>query len=157
MKVAFQQRNPSEWLVRDFGESMLVTDETEGCLQQKNPVKLTLPHSAAVVDFDGDCMADLFLTVVDTTSGKSYYEIYVRRESELIGAQSDDDGSLFANSTFGMNSLCLVAREELPSQSNNLFAFADIDRDSMIDMLFITRHDLSLHLYFNKLPNQQVV
>lgn len=39
-----------------------------------------MPHSAALIDFDGDCMADLFVTVQDLTTGKKYYEIYLRRE-----------------------------------------------------------------------------
>ena len=33
-----------------------------------------------MVDFDGDCMADLFVTIQDLTTGKKYYEIYLRRE-----------------------------------------------------------------------------
>jgi hypothetical protein len=56
-----------------------------------------------------------------------------------------------------MNSLCLVAREEVPAHTSNLFSFADIDRDAMVDMLFITRNDLSLNVYYNHLPNQQVL
>jgi hypothetical protein len=45
-------------------------------------------------------------------------------------------------------------REEVPPHTSNLFAFADIDRDAMIDMLFITRNDLSLNVYYNHLVNQ---
>jgi hypothetical protein len=30
--IAFQTNNPGEFLIRDFETSMLVTDETEGCL-----------------------------------------------------------------------------------------------------------------------------
>ena len=32
LKVAFQTRNPEEFIMRDFESSLLVTDETEGCL-----------------------------------------------------------------------------------------------------------------------------
>jgi hypothetical protein len=32
LKIAFQTNNPGEFLMRDFETSMLVTDETEGCL-----------------------------------------------------------------------------------------------------------------------------
>ena len=32
LKVAFQTRNPEEFVTRDFDSSLLVTDETEGCL-----------------------------------------------------------------------------------------------------------------------------
>ena len=45
---------------------MLVLDETEGCLQKKiGKRKLSTPHSTSMIDIDGDCMSDLFLTVTD--------------------------------------------------------------------------------------------
>jgi hypothetical protein len=34
-----------------------------------------------MVDFDADCMADLFVTVQDE-SGNKYYQIYQRREGD---------------------------------------------------------------------------
>ncbi len=63
---------------------MLVTEETEGCLQRMTPSarKLSIPHTVAQVDFDGDCLSDLFMTVYDASSGKTFYEIYLRRELE---------------------------------------------------------------------------
>jgi len=54
-----------------------------------------------------------------------------------------------------MNTFCLASREEIPSTTNNLFHFADVDRDAMVDMLFVTKNDLSLHVYHNKLQNLQ--
>ena len=99
----------------------------------------------------------MFLTVVDSSSGKTYYEIYHRREQET---STSDDDLVSANSSSestplkGLNSFCLIVREEVPAYTNNLFTFADIDRDAMVDLLFVTKNDLSLHIYFNKLPNQ---
>jgi hypothetical protein len=62
---------------------LLVTDETEGCLVRKSGKrKLSNPHSTSLIDFDGDCMSDLFITTTDAATGKSYYEIYLRREKE---------------------------------------------------------------------------
>lgn len=55
----------------------------------------------------------------------------------------------------GLNAYCLVSREEIPSSTNNLFYFADMDRDAMIDLIFVTKNDLSLHVYYNKLLNPQ--
>jgi len=96
------------------------------------------------------------LTVVDSSTGKTYYEIYHRREQET--STSDDEVTLTNSSTDftplkGLNSFCLIVREEVPAYTNNLFTFADIDRDAMVDLLFVTKNDLSLHIYFNKLPN----
>jgi len=96
------------------------------------------------------------LTVIDSSTGKTYYEIYHRREQET--STSDDEVTLTNSSTDstplkGLNSFCLIVREEVPAYTNNLFTFADIDRDAMVDLLFVTKNDLSLHIYFNKLPN----
>ena len=56
-------------------------DPNAGCIQKPIENKrLTVPHSTALIDFDGDCMADLFVTVQDLTTGKKFYEIYLRRE-----------------------------------------------------------------------------
>lgn len=41
---------------------------------------MTTPHSVSMVDFDGDCMSDLFMTVQDPSGEKKMYEIYIRRE-----------------------------------------------------------------------------
>ena len=85
----------------------------------------------------------MFLTVVDSSTGKTYYEIYHRREQETF--LIEDEQSL-ANTTTepikGLNSFCLIMREEVPAHTNNLFTFADIDRDAMVDLLFMTRNDL---------------
>jgi hypothetical protein len=124
-------------------------------VNQATSRKLSIPHTAALIDFDGDCLSDLFLTVVDIQTGKTYYEIYLRREKEEPDTLNDDENTVMnetASGQFkGLNSLCLVTREEVPSSTNNIFTFADVDRDAMVDMLFITKNDLSLHVYFNKL------
>ena len=89
--IAFQKRNPYEFLISDFDTAMLVTDETEGCLQRKSGKrKLSNPHSSSMIDFDGDCLSDLFLTVTDQATGKSYYEIYLRREKSLLTEDVED-------------------------------------------------------------------
>lgn len=75
----------------------------------------------------------------------------MRRE---IKEEDDDDSGNFTHSVGdieGLNTFCLVSRTELPSSTNNLFYFADIDRDSLVDMLFVTKNDMSLHIYYNKL------
>jgi hypothetical protein len=86
---------------------------------------------------------------VDSNTGKTYYEIFLRREKEVINYDEDSTNSTSDTFLKGLNSLCLVSREEVPAHASNLFAFADIDRDAMVDMLFITRNDLSLNVYYN--------
>eukprot|EP00352_Strombidinopsis_acuminata_P007097 CAMPEP_0176362462 /NCGR_PEP_ID=MMETSP0126-20121128/18448_1 /TAXON_ID=141414 ORGANISM="Strombidinopsis acuminatum, Strain SPMC142" /NCGR_SAMPLE_ID=MMETSP0126 /ASSEMBLY_ACC=CAM_ASM_000229 /LENGTH=120 /DNA_ID=CAMNT_0017718395 /DNA_START=655 /DNA_END=1017 /DNA_ORIENTATION=- len=120
---------------------MPVHDSSEGCRQDYlSDAVLSTPHSASLVDFDGDCISDLFITV--TSGGKSYYEIYLRRERVASLSEVEDEA---ANKTTvnapvkGLNSYCLIARQEVPDYSGNLFTFSDIDRDGMIDMLY-TNH-----------------
>jgi hypothetical protein len=78
--------------------------------------RLSIPHTAAQIDFDGDCLSDLFLTVVDLATGKTYYEIFLRREKEQAIVAMDDEvqqpnGSTNGDGQFkGLNSLCLVTR-----------------------------------------------
>jgi hypothetical protein len=149
-------------MIRDFESALLVTDETEGCMRRApGAKKLSIPHTASLIDLDGDCLSDFFITVTDVSSGKTYYEIYLRREREVTqsgdedGDQDDKASNNTSNYFKGLNSFCLVSREEVPSLSNNLFYFADLDRDAMVDMLFATKNDLSLHIYYNKLVNLQ--
>jgi hypothetical protein len=69
-----------------------------------------------MIDLDGDCLSDLFITVLDKTTGINYYEIYLRREKATLIDLTDNEP--VNNTTFsGMNSFCLVAREEISKGS----------------------------------------
>lgn len=75
-------------------------------------------------------MSDLFLTVKDKSTGTSYYEIYINREKFTT-----DDSELDTNNSTlkGLNSYCLIAREEIKKSA--VVQFTDVDRDGMIDMI----------------------
>jgi hypothetical protein len=144
--------------IRDFASSMLVQDQTEGCLYQSKEQmaakKLTTPHSVTLVDFDGDCISDLFVTVED--KGKKYYEIYLRREraKSLTKDDTDMNSTSSSDGLKGLNSYCLVSRELIPDTQKNLFSFADIDRDGMVDMLYLEKSatdGLDLVIHYNQL------
>ncbi|KAG2020932.1 hypothetical protein CC2G_006216 [Coprinopsis cinerea AmutBmut pab1-1] len=77
--------------------------------------KLAHPHSNAVVDLNGDCLADVFL-VCDEGNGKQSYQIW---------ANNKDDG------------FSLSQKGDLPAGTQSI-SFADIDRDGTIDMIFPT-------------------
>ncbi|KAL9714709.1 hypothetical protein Ac2012v2_001367 [Leucoagaricus gongylophorus] len=77
--------------------------------------KITNPHSNAVVDLNGDCLADVFL-VCDEGNGQKSYQIWLNKKSQGF----------------------LMAREgSLPSETQSV-SFGDIDRDGTIDMMFTT-------------------
>ena len=62
-----------------FKDALTVKDDSDCNSKQFDNKQLTTPHSTALIDFDGDCMTDLFIPVKDS-NGNKYYEIYVRRE-----------------------------------------------------------------------------
>lgn len=67
--------------MRDFVDSIPMKAPEPDCITKGlSSVRLTSPHSLALIDIDGDCMSDLFLTVEDTSSGRKYFEIWLRRE-----------------------------------------------------------------------------
>ncbi|KAH7928183.1 integrin alpha N-terminal domain-containing protein [Leucogyrophana mollusca] len=89
-----------------------------------NGVQCTLanPHSNAVIDLNGDCLAasDIFL-VCDDGSGRKSYQIWVNNK---------DTG------------FSLAQQGALPSGTQAI-SFADIDRDGTIDMVFPTCSSVS--------------
>ena len=68
LQVAYQipQENAGDapmFYTAPFETALLVRSEEEGCLaKQIDNKRLTVPHSIGLVDFDGDCLADLFVT-----------------------------------------------------------------------------------------------
>lgn len=113
IKVAFQAVSGTDEtiIVRDFESAIQMAKPEPGCLtRSSSSVRLTSPHSAALIDIDGDCMSDLFLTVEDTSSGRKFYEIWLRREVQTIydlerkssSKKSFDDNEFPANKLTGL-------------------------------------------------------
>lgn len=74
--------------------------------------ELTTPHSISMIDFDGDCLSDLFITVQEQDNpSKKYYEIYVRRE-QINDPDSDPK-------TDGLQSFCLAQIDDISNIPNN--------------------------------------
>ncbi|KAG9318236.1 hypothetical protein JVU11DRAFT_317 [Chiua virens] len=82
--------------------------------------KLASPHSNAIIDLNGDCLADIFL-VCDEGSGRKSFQIWVNNK---------DAG------------FSLALHESLPSGVQAI-SFADVDRDGTIDMVFPTCSSVS--------------
>ncbi|KAF8558491.1 hypothetical protein OG21DRAFT_1405058 [Imleria badia] len=82
--------------------------------------QLASPHSNAIIDLNGDCLADIFL-VCDEGSGRKSYQIWVNNK---------DAG------------FSLAQHQSLPSGVQAI-TFADIDRDGTIDMVFPTCSSVS--------------
>lgn len=93
-------------------------------------------------------MNDLFLTVTDQKTGKSYYEIYIRKEIDELARQTSESEDI-QDPLSGLNSYCLIASEEIPA--GGMFNFADVDRDGMFDMIYLPETEFGLTIYYNKL------
>ncbi|KAE9384582.1 hypothetical protein BT96DRAFT_1026852 [Gymnopus androsaceus JB14] len=99
---------------------------------------LSNPHSNAVIDLDGDCLADVFL-VCDNGNGIKHFQIWINNK---------DSG------------FTLAQQGDLPPGVQSI-TFADIDRDGTIDMVFPTCSSVSssgagLDCYINIAFNQQL-
>ncbi|KAI6158884.1 hypothetical protein EDD17DRAFT_1888220 [Pisolithus thermaeus] len=100
-------------------------------------------HSNAIIDLNGDCLADIFL-VCDEGSGQRSFQIWVNRK--------DAD-------------FTLAQYQSLPS-GVQVISFGDIDRDDSIDVVFTTCSHVSssgigsgclLNIAYNKYVNKQGV
>ena len=183
-----QPSDPPLFYTTSFDHALVIRSNTNAenspesaCIQKPIENKrLTVPHSTALIDFDGDCMADLFVTIQDLTTGKKYYEIYLRREktesveighktSSIVSQSQTSNGKTVTTETSefhespstldGLGSFCLVSREEVPEQIHNLFNFADIDRDGMIDLFYVNMHadlnGINMVVHYNGLKNAE--
>ncbi|KAI0320316.1 hypothetical protein OF83DRAFT_1162494 [Amylostereum chailletii] len=77
--------------------------------------RISNPHSNAVVDLNGDCLADVFL-VCDESSNQKSFQIWVNNKDQGFS---------------------LAQNGRLPSGTQSV-TFADVDRDGTIDMLITT-------------------
>ncbi|KAF9239681.1 hypothetical protein BU15DRAFT_74536 [Melanogaster broomeanus] len=81
---------------------------------------LASPHSNAIIDLNGDCLADIFL-ICDEGSGRRSFQIWV----------NDKDSGFY------------LAQNDLLPSGVQAVSFADIDRDGTIDMVFPTCSSVS--------------
>ncbi|KIY68406.1 hypothetical protein CYLTODRAFT_374377 [Cylindrobasidium torrendii FP15055 ss-10] len=100
---------------------------------------LANPHSNAVIDLDGDCLADVFL-VCDNGWGKRSFQIWTNQKDK--GFKLSQTGSL--------------------PDGVQAISFADINRDGTIDMVFPTcssvnsRTGLGTNCFINIVYNNQL-
>lgn len=95
------------------------------------PCRLAHPHSSAFVDLDGDCLADLFLECEPAAPGG-------RRAFQIWTAERDAPLA-FRHARSGL----------LPAGAGAL-AFADMNRDGTIDVVFATcTHECHINIAYN--------
>ncbi|KXN92003.1 T-cell immunomodulatory protein [Leucoagaricus sp. SymC.cos] len=112
--------------------------ELQGSHFNGSNCKIANPHSNAVVDLNGDCLADVFL-VCDEGNGEKSYQIWLNKKSQ---------------------GFIMTTRGSLPPGTQSI-SFGDIDRDGTIDMMFTTCNSVSSsgvgsHCYINIAYNHQL-
>jgi len=113
LNVAIYNEETNKYDVGGFRD-LMVDKNCGGAKSRIEAPELTTPHSVSMVDFDGDCLSDLFMTVQEQDNpSKKYYEIYLRRE------QLQDPESLDKPRTNGLNSFCLVQFDDISNIQNN--------------------------------------
>ncbi|KAF9265836.1 hypothetical protein L218DRAFT_956809 [Marasmius fiardii PR-910] len=101
--------------------------------------KISHPHSNAVIDLNGDCLADVFLVCEDGRGGK-YFQIWVNHKKDGFS---------------------LAQEHPLPTGTLQV-SLADMDRDGTIDLVFPTCRSVNpstgigTDCYINIAYNQQL-
>jgi hypothetical protein len=112
---------------------------------------IAIPNSNAFIDFDGDCLADLFLTLANGSS--TYYAVFIQR---LVETPQSDGTSVFVQKycMSGTKGAIVNDGESLP-----LIELVDFNRDSMLDLAFYSPDGTITVLYnqykaqaYNALP-----
>mmetsp|Transcript_1471 Transcript_1471/g.987 ORF Transcript_1471/g.987 Transcript_1471/m.987 type:complete len:294 (-) Transcript_1471:919-1800(-) len=116
-----------------YSNYVILPSDDPACLQPNQNDVMSIPHSSSILDFDGDCQPDLFLTKQRQNTSEYYYEIYSHR---LVDYRSQ---------------YCLVQSEDLPVDSKGnlpLFDFADFNRDAVVDMILY--FDDKIQIFYNR-------
>ena len=64
LSVALYNKDTNTYDISDFVET-LVDKDCGGAASVVAKPMLTTPHTVSLIDFDGDCLADLFITIQD--------------------------------------------------------------------------------------------
>ncbi|MDR3736822.1 MAG: VCBS repeat-containing protein [Acidobacteriaceae bacterium] len=113
-------------LSRAVGFSKFVSAATE-CIHPSKLLPFSKPHSAAFVDLNGDCKADLFFTSTDGSNKMHELWVFDTRTSD-------------GNATY-----CLNYYQSVDSDSSQV-SFTDYNRDGRIDMIYAVKNKI----YFKK-------
>lgn len=109
MNVAIFMPEKNQYDIHNFKDAM-VDDDCNGLTSPVENPMLTTPHSVSRPDFDGDCMADLFITIQDQNDpNRKYYEIYIRREEN----NTDSYGYTKSPSSNNQNGFCLAQYDDI--------------------------------------------
>lgn len=122
-----------------FSKYVLTSADDSNCKDPSYTDPISTPNSNAFIDFNGDCLPDIFLTretEPNSSNSRSYYEIYSQVFVQENGAS--------------VSKYCLSAQNGQivePGMPMPLINMADFNRDGMWDLSFITQTGALTVLY----------
>lgn len=160
IKVALGDEDPDTFTTKDFFDFVITPAEDPNCKAPSKSDLISMPNSNAFIDLNGDCLSDIFLTRQTGTQADkqdvsktvdSYYEIYSQ--------QFVDDSSVEGGKT---SKYCLATQNGSVISSKNAMGFSDslplieitdFNRDSMFDLLFVTKEG-EITILYNQIKAQ---
>ena len=141
IQIAFQTKNPHEFIIKPFDDFLLQMHNNHQCLQQSSNRKIALPSTTVYTDFDGDCIPDLLLITEESGSNTHTVEVYHQapldplqpKESQLIPR------------------LCLVKKSNMPAGVSSMASIQDYDNDGMVDLM--SHGEKEIYIFWNSLES----
>lgn len=77
IKVGVISEDGTNMTIKSFNDNFVLGSSINSdCMDPDSSEYLSIPHSAAYLDLDGDCLADIFFTKYNPSENKYYIEIY---------------------------------------------------------------------------------
>ena len=154
IKVALGTSDNKKFETVEFFDNFVLSSKDDpNCKDPNTADQISLPNSNAFIDLNGDCVADLFLTrqtgsaadMKDTSKQvNSYYEIYSQQFVKNSEGNYESKYCLAAQDGTIINE---KNKETGLSKPMPLIEFADFNRDSMFDLMFLTEEGKLIILY----------
>jgi len=133
--------DPGIFTIGNFADFVMTPAEDANCKQFDSTASISIPNSNAFIDFNGDCLADIFLT--RQNGGASFYEIYAAMKGKDANGNTVQKYCLAAQ-----NGQVVADGETIP-----LLEITDVNRDGMLDLAFMSSEG-DVTILYNKYAAQ---
>ena len=142
IKVALgSQGETAKFEETSFSNYVMTPEEDSNCKRFDSTDIISIPNSNAFIDFNADCMADIFMTRQTIDGSSSYYEIYAAVQAK------DGEGKVIQKFCLAAQNGQITANESGPIP---LIEIADVNRDGMFDLAFMSVPSGDLTVLYNK-------
>ena len=162
IKVAIGAEDPDTFTTNDFFDYVITSSEDPNCKDPSKSDLISMPNSNAYIDLNGDCLSDIFLTRQTgsqadkqdiTKTVDSYYEIY---SQQFVDDPSVEGGKTSKYCLASQSGTIIASKNAMgTSDSLPLIEITDFNRDSMFDLLFVTKEG-EITILYNQIKAQTV-